>query len=415
MLRSPGPVATAAEELYAKFTLAAAVLFIGFELAYLLSLPSLSLLNASIDTSGSAIGHDFINSWMGGRSAFSGGPGAWFDAAAYNAALREVTGRSDFAAHYWSYPPHLVLFVWPLGLLPYVPAYVLWCAAGLALYLLAAWSGGVQRKRMLFLAVAPGAAVNVFFGQNGFLTAALLIGGLVNLDRRPVLSGILFGMLTIKPQFGLLLPVLLVMIGRWRVIASAAATAVVLVAVTVIWFGPSVWLDFVHEVMPQQRGLIVDAGNFGWPMVVSAFVNARRIRLPNDLAWAVQAIFAAGALAMVIWTFWKKRNPVLSLAVFVTATFLFSPWMLNYDMVVFGFIVALLRERTDNTAADHVLALAVWVLPLIMMPLGVADIPIAMIVLPAFGGRLIWRLAHDRAQQTAHRQLSESVRFSVSS
>ena len=74
---------------------------------------------------------------------------------------------------------------------------------------------------MLFLAVAPGVAVNVFFGQNGFLTAALLIGGLVNLDRRPILSGILFGMLTIKPQFGLLLPVLLLITGRWRVIAAA--------------------------------------------------------------------------------------------------------------------------------------------------------------------------------------------------
>ncbi len=113
----------------------------------------------------------------------------------------------------------------------------LWCVLGLALYLWAAWSGGVQRQHLLFLAVAPGVAVNVFFGQNGFVTAALLIGGLANLDRKPVLAGVLFGILTIKPQFGLLLPVLLVMTGRWRVIAAAVVTTAVLVALTSLWFG----------------------------------------------------------------------------------------------------------------------------------------------------------------------------------
>jgi alpha-1,2-mannosyltransferase len=282
-----------------------------------------------------------------------------------------------------------------------MPAYVLWCTLGLALYLLSARSGGASQNRILFLAIAPGVAVNVFFGQNGFLTAALMIGGLANLDRRPIFSGILFGLLTIKPQFGLLLPVLLVTTGRWRVIAAAAATTMALVAVVSIWFGPDVWLDFVQKVLPQQRNLIVDAGDFGWPMVSSAFVNARRIGLSSDLAWAVQAVFSFAAFAAVVWTFRRRRDPVLSLALFIVATFLFSPWMLNYDMVVFGWIVALLRDRKDNTKIDHALALALWALPLIMMPLGVADIPAAMLVLPAFAARLIWRLARGEAQQTA--------------
>ncbi len=156
--------------------------------------------------------------------------------------LRQLSGYPDFPDLFWSYPPHLILFVWPLGLLPYLPAYALWRAGGLALYLWAARRGGVEKKHMLFLAVAPGVAVNVFFGQNGFLTAALLIGGLVNLDRRPVLSGILFGILTVKPQFGLLVPVLLVITGRWRVIAAAILTTIVLVAATSVWFGPGIWV-----------------------------------------------------------------------------------------------------------------------------------------------------------------------------
>jgi alpha-1,2-mannosyltransferase len=90
---------------------------------------------------------------------------------------------------------------------------------------------------------------------------------------------------------------------------------------------------------------------------------------------------------------------VLSLALFVTATVLFSPWMLNYDMVVFGWLLALLRQRPDNTALDDGLAIAVWTLPGAMLLLGSFDIPIAMLVMPAFAGRLLWRLAHETTQR----------------
>jgi len=50
------------------------------------------------------------------------------------------------------------------------------------------------------LIAAPAAMVNIYVGQNGFFTAALMIAGLLSLERRPVLAGILFGLRTIKPQ-----------------------------------------------------------------------------------------------------------------------------------------------------------------------------------------------------------------------
>jgi alpha-1,2-mannosyltransferase len=388
---------SASDELYGKLTIAAGVFFVVLELSYFVMAGADMSGSLPLDHFGAAIGRDFLNSWMGGRSAFHGGPAPWFDFQAYNRALEQITGHPDFPDMYWSYPPHLVLFIWPLGLLPYLPAYAVWCALGLGLYLVASRSGGISGKSMLFLAVAPGVAVNVFFGQNGFLTAALLIGGLANLDRRPILSGILFGILTIKPQFGLLLPVMLVLTGRWRVIAATIATTAVLVAATSLWFGPDIWTEYVRKVSPQQHWLLTKGGGLLVPMVSSAFVNARMIGLPLAVDWVVQAVTSAAALAMVVWTFWRRRDPVLSLALFVTATFLFSPWMLNYDMVVFGYVVALLHERTRNTVADDRLAVAVWVLPVAMLLFGAAHIPIAMMVLPAFAGRLIWRLSHGEA------------------
>jgi alpha-1,2-mannosyltransferase len=392
---------SASEQLYAKLTVAAGVFFVVLELSYFLIAGFHAPGGFPVDGFHAAIGRDFLNTWMGARSAFSGGPGPWFDFQTYNAAIERITGHPDFPDMYWSYPPHLIPFIWPLGFLSYLPAYAVWCLAGLALYLLASWSGGLGRTHMLFLAVAPAVAVNVFFGQNGFLTAALLIGGLANLDRRPTLSGILFGILTVKPQFGLLLPVMLMLTSRWRVIVAAVATTVVLVAATSIWFGPEVWLDYVSKVGPQQHWLLTSGGGLLVPMVASAFVNGRMIGLPLAADWALQGVVSIGALAIVVWTFWRPRDPVLSLALFVTATFLFSPWMLNYDMVVFGFVVALLRERSDNTVTDDRLMIAVWVLPVAMLLFGAAHIPIAMIVLPAFAGRLVWRLWREQQRPIA--------------
>jgi alpha-1,2-mannosyltransferase len=395
----------ASEQLFAKLTVAASVFFVVLELAYFVVAPPLSFATPAVDAFHVAIGRDFLNTWAGGRAALSGGPAAWFDFATYNEALREITGHPDLRDYFWSYPPQLLLLTWPLGLLPYLPAYALWCLVGLALYLLAAWAGGVTRRHMLFLAVAPAVAVNVFFGQNGFLTAALLIGGLANLDRRPIFSGILFGILTVKPQFGLLLPALLLLTTRWRVMVAAAATAATLVLVTSIWFGADIWLEYFRKVVPQQHWLLTKGGGLLVPMVSSAFVNARLVGLPLMADWAVQAVASASALLMVVWAFRRRRDPGLSLALFVTATFLFSPWMLNYDMVVFGFVVALLRQRADNTIIDDRLAILVWTLPVTMLLFGALHIPVAMLVLPAFAGRLIWRLSRAEARGIAGGQM----------
>jgi alpha-1,2-mannosyltransferase len=232
-----------------------------------------------------------------------------------------------------------------------------------------------------------------------------LIGGLANLDRRPIIAGILFGILTIKPQLGLLLPVLLVLGGHWRVISSAIATTALLVAATAIWFGPDIWIQYLHKVAPQQHDLLNVAGVMGWPIVASAFVNARLVGLPDNHAWMVQGVVSACAFGAVVWTFWRKRDPVLSQALYVTATFLFSPWILNYDMVVFGWTVALLRQRGNEALIDQCLSLAIWMLPFLMFPFGFAHIPSALLILPLFAFRLLWRLAHDTSGQASPAQV----------
>ena len=277
--RQPLSDKTPIEDLYVKWMVAAAVFFVVLEVAYLAMAGLPPLGKPWVDGTNFVLGRDFLNTWMGGRSVFAGGPAAWFDVRAYNAALREMLG-TDLSGAYWSYPPHIVLFVWPLGLMPYLPAYIAWCAIGIGLYLFAC-SSAIPRERLLFLAVAPGVAVCVFFGQNGFYTAALLIGGLLSLDRRPVLAGVLFGILTLKPQLGLLLPMILLLERRWVTIASTVMTAAVLFVVTAMLFGlATCGSNTGSKIVPQQQWLTENAGGLMFCHGVVAVFGARLIHLP---------------------------------------------------------------------------------------------------------------------------------------
>lgn len=386
------------EDNYARLTVAGATFFFCIEFVYFMLSGTPSFYMPSLDALGqTAIGRDFLNTWIGGRSAFSGGPAPWFDAYAYNQYIRHLLDVPYVQEYFWSYPPHILLFIWPFGLLPYFPAFILWTLLGYATFLFAAASGGVERKHLLFVAVAPAVAINVFIGQNGFFTAALLIGGFANLDRRPILSGVLFGVLSIKPQLGLLLPLVLAMHGRWRTIAAAALTIMALAGTTTLIYGVDIWIAYLDKVLPQQYYLQEHQKGLLFRMVPSIFHGARVMGLPLGVAWVLQAILSAAGLAAVIWTFWRRRDPVLSAALLITAIFLISPYSLSYDMVVLGWVVALVRRQKETEPADHYLLMAVWALPAAMLLNSELRIPTATLVLSAFAARLVWRMAREEA------------------
>src|SRR5262245_42658969 len=303
-----------ADDLYTKLTVAAVAFTVVFELGYF------SQTKPPYDALGYLIGRDFVNTWMGARAALAGNPQPWFDFTTYNAALQSLFG-SAFPEHNWSYPPHLLLFTWPFGFLPYLAAYALWCVIGFALYMRVAAGGERRIERLVMFAISPAVIINIFAGQNGFFTSAMLISGLSLLDRRPVLAGILFGLLTMKPQLGLLLPLMLALTGHWRCIASAAATALVLAAVTAVIFGADVWTAYFRDAVPMQQVVLTHGTGIFLPMMPTAFMNARIAGLPLAVAWGLQAAMSAAAICAVVWTFWRRRDPVLSIAVFVTASF----------------------------------------------------------------------------------------------
>jgi hypothetical protein len=331
-----------------------------------------------------------VATWIGAKSALALDPAAWFAFDAFNAGL-EAMFYHGFPVHNWSYPPHLLLMTWPLGFLPYMPAYIAWCVGGLVLYLWAASDGFSRRDRLPMLAVAPAVAINVFTGQIGFITATLISSALKRLDRRPVVAGVCFGLLTVKPQLGLLVPLMLMLTRRWVTFAAATGTVAAMAALAACLFGFDVWTEYFRLVLPVQQDILVNGGGLAPAMMPTVFMNARVAHLPIPVAWTLQAVMSAVAVAAVCWTFWRRRDETLSIALFVTASFLVTPYAFNYDMVVFGWVIALLRER-GGTAFDDRLAMLVWTLPITTL-IGLAGIPGSSLVLAAFAARLLWRLS----------------------
>jgi hypothetical protein len=372
------------KDLYLKATIAAATYFAVFEIGYLAGT------KPPFDPLHYLIGRDFVNTWMQGRAAFYADPGHWFDFAAYNAALHRQFGAL-LPAHNWSYPPSLFLFVWPLAFLPYLPAYAAWCFIGFAAYLHAA-DGTRDLHRIALLAAAPAVAINVFTGQNGFFTAALLVAGLSNRERRPLLAGVFFGLLTIKPQLALLIPVMLLVTRNWRALVAMGLTAACLVAASSAIFGVETWIRYWQLALPFQQHVMTDGTGLFVAMAPTLFMNARIAGLGTSAALALQLVFSAAALAAVVGAFAKRRDPLLSDAVLVTAMLVATPYAFGYDMVAFGWIVVRLAERTDGTVGDDRLTLAMWSLPVVGVVLGLAGIPGSALVPMGFLARLVWRL-----------------------
>jgi alpha-1,2-mannosyltransferase len=327
------------------------------------------------DFQGRPLGTDFSNVYAAGTLVLEGQPAAPFDPPQQHARQKQMFGdATPFFG--WHYPPLFLFLAAALALLPYVPALVVWQGVTLALYLLsihAILSAYLPDKRAsgwmwLLLALAyPAVFVNLGHGHNGFLTAALIGTALLLLDRRPLLSGMLIGLVAYKPQFGLLLPLVLVATGRWRAFAAAAATVAALVLVTTIAFGPEVWRAFLESTR-FTRVVVLEAGDTGWHKIQSVFSWVRMWGGSVPLAYAVQgAVLVALAAALVV--LWRSTAAYpLKAAALIIALVLATPYSLDYDLMVLAPAIAFLAadgwKRGFQSYEKTALAF-LWFVPLI--------------------------------------------------
>jgi arabinofuranan 3-O-arabinosyltransferase len=284
---------------------------------------------------------DFCWLWVSSKIAASSDPEAlYYDPTAVTALYDKLFGPGEcmFRHHQYIYPPTFLFFIYALGFVPYLAAFALWVVATLLVYEVAIYAI-VRRPVALIAAVAPfPVAKNIQLGHNGFLTAGLVGLSLIFVESRPWLSGIFLGLLTYKPQLGVLFPVALLASRNWRALASAAATSLLLAVGAALAFGYEGWLAFAGSLFNRTSGLSPDAEIY--IRLESIYGVLHRAGASDKLAWLVQGGLTV-ILAVWLWIVWAKPVPLaLKAAILCAAAVLATPYVLHYDLCVLSIAVA---------------------------------------------------------------------------
>jgi glycosyl transferase family 87 len=346
-----------------------------------------------VDFRNRPLGTDFAGFYAAGTLVLNGDVGAPYDLSRLHAGEQAIFG-ADAPLYSFSYPPFFLLIAAALARLPYALALALWQGVSLALYLLAlravlctgraadAETDLAQDRLWLLLALGfPGVFVNLAHGQNGLLTAALIAGALALLKSRPILAGVLFGLLTYKPQFGPMIPLALIAGGYWRTVAAGVLTVALLVLATLMAFGPEAWRAFIAST-EFTRMVLLESGAGGWHKMQSVFTWTRMWGGSVALAYAIQALVMVVLGATLIWR-WRAAAPFeLKAATLCLAIPLATPHSFDYDLVVLAPAIAFFAVHGAahgfGPLTKTALAL-LWIMPAFARQIaGAALIPLAV-------------------------------------
>lgn len=299
-----------------------------------------------VDAKGEQLGRDFVYAWAAPRLAEQSKAASVYSATDFNAFQRGLTAPNA-EAKFYPYPPTYLLLTAPISPLPLLPAYLVWTLGGFCL--LASLMRPFLGWKSAWIAVlaSPAVFLNGFSGQNGALTAGLLVGGLIILDRRPLLAGALFGLLLCaKPQLVLLTPLAMLAGGRWRTLLAMGLTTLALIGLSLLAFGASPWAAFYHD-LPVLKRLPDIALN--WRRMPTLYSALRQCGAPAAVAYVAQAL-SAGVAAACVFLVWRGAEPTLTkAAVLLLAGFACTPYGWDYDTIPLIFAAAWLWPRSPET------------------------------------------------------------------
>ncbi|WP_179403439.1 glycosyltransferase family 87 protein [Burkholderia guangdongensis] len=270
----------------------------------------------------------------------------------------------------WVYPPTFLLVVWPFALIPFPLSYPVFVFGGL-LFAVRACTRLLESRppaAFWFAAIAfPPVWIVGSAGQNSFLTIGLIGLGLAWLERRPWLAGLCFGLLAIKPQLGVLIPVALISGRQWRACIAAACTACVFGVVAGAALGFGTYAKFVEAAATFGRDVVEQASDWPWGMP-TVFGAARHLGLAPGYAYAAFGVVAAIAVAAVVALWIGHARGPLRAAVLVIASLLCQPYLLSYDLVWMALPIVLLWEdgrRYGGRRGDLPVMVVAWLAPVV--------------------------------------------------
>ncbi|MBN8980043.1 MAG: DUF2029 domain-containing protein [Rhizobiales bacterium] len=358
-----------------------------------------------IDDKGLGIPTDFVNVWSAGKLALQGHAAQAWDWTIQKNLQIVILGQSYPGNFAWHYPPPFLFVAALLASVPYVAAYMAWPLISFVPFALV-MRGLVGNSFGWILAAAfPVVLVNALIGQNGFLTAALIGGTLYLMPIRPVLSGICLGLLSYKPQYGILFPLVLIVAQQWTVFVTAAIVAVLMAIASCAVFGVDAWLAW-WQWLPMASQAFLSEGRAPWGKMQSIFATVRYFDGTEHFAWICQWTMTA-LVACALVALWRSRvRYSIKAAGLATGTLLATPYLFLYDVMVLAIPVALMVRvglasgfrRYELPALGLILAL-LFVYPLVGAPTGFAA-TLAMATMIAGRAGVFGK---DMAQPDSHR------------
>ncbi len=352
-----------------------------------------------VSSKGYTIVTDFTVFWAVSRLALEGqATGAYF---LPNLRLALESIDPAIIGNYgWFYPPSYFLIILPFGLMPLLPAYLVFMLSSLAGYVTVIHSIFWRREALWVLAGFSGIWLTLRFGQNSFLTASLAGAGLLFLERRrPILSGVFIGLLCIKPHLAGLFPLALVAVGAWRTFITAAIVACLSMAVAVSVFGTETMGAWIHGMNIVKEW--TETGIMSWTAMPTVFSMLRLLKVPVEPAYIGHTIVAIAA-AFTVWKIWRQcDNWPLRSAALVTSTMLISPYLYEYDLVWLVLPAAWLIKLGMTKGwfiGERELLVLVWLMPLLAVVIANhTSIQIAPLVTSAFLWIIFRRVKNTKA------------------
>jgi hypothetical protein len=207
------------------------------------------------------------------------------------------------------------------------------------------------------------------------------------MERRPILSGVLLGLLAYKPHFGLLFPLVLAVSGRWRVFGAAAATVALMAVVSWLAFGAATCEAFVRSLPLASQAMLRD-GHGDFSKMHSMLGLVRTLGGGDTLASTLQATLTTMS-AIIVCMLWRRKVAFdMKAAALATAALLATPYLYVYDLVVLAIPMAFLirTARVTGFLRGEIVWLAaanlcILLFPAVHAPIGlVAVLIVAMLV-----------------------------------
>ncbi len=268
------------------------------------------------------------------------------------------------------YPPTALLALEPLSGLPYGEAKALFLLIGcLATFLV--WTRAalpdLKGASLLFLLASPGMLFAVSYCQLSPMVTALLVLALLGCDDHPWLSGILLGLATLKPQYGILIPFFLLARRNYSTITSAVATAAVLILASWLLFGTEVWREFIASFTVGTHPQL--SGTETYPLMVNISHTLGKLGFGDDVRSAGQGLATLIGIVCA-WRLGRSWPREIAIPAFILLSALVAPSVMFYDWpLVCAGLMLLLRAGLKSERPLQVPIGLLWCWPLLCLAL----------------------------------------------